>query len=205
MQTGRRKIWLVIISIILLSLVIGAAMLARSYPSKVTIEVSPADSVVTINGKKRGQGTINVRPGTYSIVASRQDFATQSKSISVVKGETKYVGLLLVSNSPATTNWYIDHPADAKKLEGISSKNFDLVSAEQTNRYPLIKSLPLIDQVYRIDYGRSLVHSDDPIAIAIYIKYYSEGGKQQALEWLKFKGYSPENLEIIYVNAEAQQ
>lgn len=204
MEPGRRKIWLIIIPLVLLALVIVAAFWARSYPSKITIEVSPADSVVTINGKKRNKGTINVRPGVYSIVFSRQGFTIESKSVSVAKGETKYVGVSLVSNSPATANWYTNHPSDAKMLEGISSKNYDLFSAEQTKKYPLIKNLPFIDRLYRVDYGRSQTYPNDPTAVAIYVKYYSELGKQQALEWLEFKGYSPNNIEIIYTNALAE-
>lgn len=204
MQPDRRKILLVIISTISIALVVTAVIWTRLYSSKITIQISPADSVVTINGKRRAQGTINVRPGTYSVVGSRQGFESQSKSVSVVKAEIKYVGLLLVSNSPATANWYIDHPSDAKILEGISSNNYDLFSTEQTKKYPLIKSLPFIDQLYRVDYGRSQASPNNLTAVGFYVKYYSELGKQQALEWLKFKGYEPESLEIIYIDTKAQ-
>lgn len=204
MQSSRKKIWLIIISVIIFSLIIGATIWARSYSAKITLEISPADSTITINDKKSNRGTIKVRPGIYKVAASKQGFSTISKSVDVAKGKSEYVGIVLVSNSPDTANWYVDHPSDAKLLEGISSKNFDLSSAVQTKNLPLIKSLPFIDQLYRIDYGRSQAHPDDPTAVAIYIKYYSEQGKQGALEWLKFKGYGPEKLEIIYINAKVQ-
>lgn len=207
MQPTRRKIWLIIVPLMIFLLVVGIGIgtWAQSYSAKVIVESSPADSMITINGKKRDQGAIKVRPGVHKIAVSKQGFTTVSRSVAVAKDESKYVGIALVPSSPATANWYIDHPSDGKLLEGISSKNFDLSSADQIKKLPLIKNLPFIDQLYRIDYGRSQAHPNDPTALAIYIEYYSEQGKQQALEWLKFKGYGPDKLEIIYTNAEAQQ
>lgn len=170
--------------------------------AKLTIQMAPASgSKININGKDRKAGVIKVKPGNYQVVISHPGFATSTRSVLVVKGDNKYIGVALVSNSSSTANWYKNNPGDERLAEAISSKNFAVLQSEQEKSLPLIKDLPLIDQQYRVDYGKSLKHPTDPAAVAIYVTYYSNDGKQQALDWLKFKGYTPSNTEVILKNA----
>lgn len=205
MQPNKRKIRLITILVPLLLIIIGVGVWFYLYSAKLSVEAVPSDSSLTINGEKRGQGTYRVRTGVYKIEASKQGFATESRSVLIGRGEKRYVGIALIPNSSTTTNWYASHPSDAKLLEKISSKNFDQLSADQIKKFPLIKNLPLIDRLFRIDYGPSKANPNNPTAIAFYVKYYSENGKQQAIEWLKFKGYDPNKLEVIYTNAATSQ
>jgi len=122
----------------------------------------------------------------------------------VSKGSDDYVGLVLGSNSPSTVNWYQTHPGDQQLSQVIGGKNFDLAAKRQSQKNPLIKSLPFVDQLYRVDYGQSQKHTSDPDAVGIYITYYSQAGKQQALDWIKFKGFDPSKLEIIYKDKTGQ-
>lgn len=166
-----------------------------------SIQFAPTSSAITVNGQNSRSGSLNVRPGSYKIVVSHSGFVEKSTSVTVAAGETKYVGFVLASNSPATANWYVDHADDQRLSEIITGKNISVDSTSQQTTLPIIKELPFIDNYYRIDYGVSKLHPSDPNAVALYVKYYSDEGKQQALDWLKFKGYDPAKLEIIYINA----
>jgi len=187
-------------------LVIGWLVHESSLSAKLTLEVAPkGSSKILINGKGRRAGEESLKPGTYVVSISHPGFTTASQSIVLRKGDSQYYGVALTSNIASTASWYIDHPADKKLAEGISSKNSDQLFKNQESRLPLIKDLPFIDLLYRIDYGPSIKKPNDSSAIAIYIKYYSAVGKQQAIDWLKFKGYSVDKLEVVYQDASTTQ
>ena len=166
----------------------------------VTIQVTPEDSIVTLNGKKVPTNNIEpvkVKPGTYKAVASRKGFADYTQTLTLKKGQTTYFGAMLISNDSSTANWYANHPADQKQVETISGKLFNQSAQNELAQTPLIQYLPFIDLQYRIDYGVSVAHPNDPNAVGIYITYYSPQGLDQALAWIKFKGYDPSKLELI--------
>lgn len=171
-----------------------------SLSAKLAVEAAPMDSTIKIDGRSVSASTYRVKPGTHVVSVSRPGFAAESKSFSPQKGEVLYAGFVLVSNSSSTASWYQAHSADQRLAEKISGRLFQQSSTAQIQKLPLIKSLPLIDQEFRIDFGQSKAHPNDPASVAIYITYYSDQGKQTALNWIKFKGYDPSKLEIIYVN-----
>lgn len=175
----------------------------RPLTAKLTIQVAPKSSVITLNGKKVKASIISVKPGEYKVSASHSGFAEKTQTIKLSKDASQYVGLVLISNATSTANWYSSHPEDQTLVEVITGKTVSNDSEAQQKTIPLIKELPFIDQLFRVDYGVSKLKPTDPSAVAIYIKYYSDAGKQEALDWLKFKGYEPSALEIIYVNAES--
>jgi hypothetical protein len=148
-------------------------------------------------------GIIRVRPGNAHVVVTKSGFASQTKSVTAQQGKIVSVSIALISNSATTANWYATHPEDQKELEIITGRSYNSGAEQSVQKTPLIASLPHIDNFYRVDYGQSQAHPDDPNATAIYITYYSQDGKQQALDWIKFKGFDPASLEIIYVDKAA--
>lgn len=186
---------------VLLTIFISIAVLIlreRSLSAKIEVEIAPSSSALFINDVRHKDGVVKVRPGSYAVVVSKSGFNTSRETITVFKGEAKYVGVALVSNSPSTADWYETHPLDAKKAEGISSKNFDIKTQQQAAKLPIIRELPWVDLLYRVDYGPSMKRPNDPESVALYITYYSESGKTQALQWLKFKSYTPDSTEMIF-------
>jgi len=186
--------------LLLLGFGVWSALNRRSFTTKIIIQVTPASSLITLGNNRIKAGTVGLRPDTYIIKASHDGFITDSKTVTVKSGSILYVGLALLSNSSSTATWYQDHPADQQLFEAITGKYFDIVTKSQLDTLPLVKYLPFIDLYYRVDYGQSKTHLNDPSAVALYITYYSMAGKQQALEWLKFKGYDPSLLDIIYTD-----
>ena len=170
--------------------------------SYIDLVVVPSGSSVKLDGKGVKSGLLAVAPGNHKIIVSRPGFSTQTENISLELKEQRFVGIGLLPNSPETRSWYRDHPDEQLILESISSRSFDQFSEDIVKKVPLVAELPFIDQLYRIDYGASRQQPSNPSAVAIYVKYYSQSGKQQAIDWIKFKGYDPANLEIIYEKAD---
>lgn len=166
----------------------------------ISITVIPGDSKITVDDeqKTRRQGTIRLLPGEHKLTISRSGFENTVIDITIEKGKTLAQELALEANSQEGLKWLRDHPDQAIKAEGISSRNYERSTKEIIKQNPIISILPFIDREYRIDYGQSVKTPDDKSAVAVYITFYTLNGKNQALEWLKFKGYDPEKLEIVY-------
>jgi len=170
----------------------------QTHTALLTVEAAPADSKITIGGKRAKNGLNALVPGEYVISVTHKGFAEQTKKVTVSKGVNDYQGFVLVPNSDTTANWYPAHPEDQRLVEGISSKTFDSSSKKREADFPLIKELPFIDNFFRVDYGKSERTPNDPSATAVYITLYNQAAKQDALDWIKSTGNDPDKLEIIY-------
>lgn len=195
--------YLAIIVILLVSSVALVLLHSSKLSAKLYLEVTPIKgSKIEILNKEYQTGQSSLSPGSYTVIFTHPGFTEVKKAVSLRKGDSRYIGVSLIPNDPSTVSWYTSHQLDRKLTEGISSKNYDQIFKDQLSSLPLIKELPFIDLLYRVDYGRSL-KTNSPNAVALYIKFYSPTGKQQALDWLKYKGYDPNKLEIIYTDSSA--
>jgi hypothetical protein len=166
----------------------------------VTIEMSPYSATLTVNGKKRKQGTLAVRPGIIKATASKKGFGTQTKSVSAIAGQTAYIGFPLISTDESTVTWYGTHKKDQSWFEHIVGKANIAEGETVLQQLPLAKELPYIGPglTYRIDYGEPLPGTSTP---GVYITAPTEEGHQNALAWLTRNGYNPSGLHIKYIQA----
>jgi len=170
----------------------------RQFTAKLNIQVTPKSALVTVNGKKSHDGIVAVKPGSYTVVASKTGFTNSGKTIPVAAGQTQYIGLALTSNSSDTANWY----SDQQLLEVITGKQFTENSQQSVQQVPLIQKLPYIGVAFefRVDYGAPLPNTSVP---GIYITAPTEQGHQDALTWIKNQGYDPSTLHIQYTQGPA--
>src|SRR5438270_11367257 len=68
----------------------------RQYTAKVTVEVAPTGSSLTLNGRSSKSGALRVKPGEYKISASKKGFATVTKDVNASKDRIQYVGIVLL-------------------------------------------------------------------------------------------------------------
>ena len=192
---------IIVISILLIASITAGLIYQGRYSATLDIEVTPSISVIKINGRVRGQGNIKVKPGDYYVTAEAKGFAGSSQKITVTKKQPGYVGMVLLSNSADTLNWYSTHPDDRKKAEGISSKNFDVGSKKQVDSNPFILKLPFIapGDEFKIDYSAPTATSGGKAVI--YIQALSDEAKADALLWIKGQGFDPKSLYIIYTGS----
>lgn len=201
-ETRRRLVIVIFIFILVSTAAIGIyTLMGRGWGgSFITIEVAPTGADLKLDGRGTRAGKHQVRSGTHKISASKIGFAIQTKYVEVRDGESRYLGIVLIPNTKETEEWYKRNESDGRLAEQINGGISDQVSSDINAKYPLIKELPFMDLEFRIDYGVSKQHKDDPTAIAFYIRHYTELAKKEALNWMKSKGYNPEKLEIIYIN-----
>lgn len=195
----------ILLFIALAVVVIGAIVFVAIYQNSrnkelsasIVLEVVPSGAKSTINGRGVREGTTKLKPGIAEVVITKKGFETARQTVVLKEGESKYLGFVLVSNSPSTADWYQKHPEDAKRAENLSSLNYDQVSSDDVKETPFILKLPFIssDEQFRIDYGQSDTDSNQ---IVIYISANSQEARNAALEWIRSVGYDPSTLNIVY-------
>ncbi len=162
--------------------------------------VVPDDIAVTVDGVKvASSGTVSTKPGQHTVTAKRSGFADQTQTVTLLQNEVKAIRWLLVPNSQEGYDWVKKHVTGSSDFEAKAGQAFDQTSQDLTQKYPIIASLPEIHPRWRIDYGKSVAHPNDPNALAIIITYGgSDVDKQNALNWMKQQSYNPSDYEIIY-------
>jgi hypothetical protein len=152
-----------------------------------------------MDGKKvNPNGTYHVKAGNHTLKASFAHFISKTSTFSIKVNEKKTVQLYLSPADDEGRNYLSLHPDQDHKISGISGAQTQQMYNQAQQKITFLNDLPWIDQYFRIDYGASQKSPNDPNAVAIYITYYSDAGKQQALDWIQRHGYDPSKLEIIY-------
>ena len=203
MNQNVRKLIYIAVAVVAVGLIASVFILGlQSRGKTATIEVQsavPDDINVTIDGNKvASTGKVSVEPGEHTLVAKRKGFEDQTHKVSVGALETKTVRLLLTPNGPEGSEWARAHPTQFLEYEGRAGQIQEQTSVNLTQKYPLIAHLPEVRSSWRVDYGRSVAHPNDPNALAITITYGGDIDKQNALDWIKSEGFNPNDYEIIY-------
>lgn len=190
---------------ILVVITVGLALVFPSSNSNpnVFIEIAPTDSSVFIDGKKVSGVKFNVKSGKHLIKAAFKGFGDNQQVFSVTGSEKTKLIVLLNPNSPDGAEYLRKYPDQQYKREALGGKLSAAVSKNIADATPITSSLPFIDLLFRIDYGPSLKYPKDNLASTIYITYYSPEAIVAAQNWIRFKGYDPNQLEIKYVDANA--
>ncbi len=167
--------------------------------AKVIISVAPEDSVVRLDGQITHHRTLYIKPGNHTFSASRTDFKDDSSTVNTKKGKTTNIYLLPQPVTAAALQFLKNNPKVQTEREGIASQKVAVTQALLLSKYPIIKYLPLVTRYYTINYGVSVKYPNDPDSIAIYVTS-DPANRDLALGWIKYKGFDPNKLEIIYNN-----
>jgi hypothetical protein len=106
--------------------------------------------------------------------------------------------MYLFSNSSEGRTWEMEHPDQELETEAEAGRRYQEMDDRVTQKYPIMQELPYIGPGFKVDYGASKAHPDDPEQLAFYIKLTDSEGKKKALEWLNGHGYNPAELELIF-------
>lgn len=169
---------------------------------KVVIYVAPSDSIVKLNtGKTIKPGTIYLKPGQYTVTATRDGFRTDSEPVTAQKGKSTSVYLLPEPVTPAAFQYLENNPTVQSQREGLASQKVAATQAFLQTKYPIIKYLPLTTRYYSINYGQSRKNPNDSSAIALYISS-NPADRDLALQWIRYKGFDPNKFEIVYQDTQ---
>src|SRR5882757_6156488 len=59
------------------------------------LKIAPSDSKATANGKKVGTGKNYLKPGSYVVKVTKQDFGTKERTVTIIKGKSASLGITL--------------------------------------------------------------------------------------------------------------
>ncbi len=176
------------------------SMQSRQRTATLTVQVVPSGSTVTVNGRGVRSSELKVKPGKYTVKASKKGFETYSEDFDIQKNDSKFFGAALVSNSPETANWYTDHPKDQQIAESISGTLVEQGSSEALSNAPLIRALPMIGAgyTYRIDYGYDRKLTGQDTMPVIYVSANTPEARQRALRWMRHQGVDLSDYKIVF-------
>lgn len=163
----------------------------------VRIRAIPADSEITINGKRGSSGSKKLVPGNYTFSATRGGFAKAESTITVTKeSEDINVRLLLTPVSEKAIKWASDHSDEYQELEAQAGEE----SAEQgeafNEKYPITSRLPFKNLLFSINYTTL----DTKNGFKILIEASTAKDRQYAIRQIKNWGYDPSDYEIVFTN-----
>lgn len=194
-----KKIVIVFSIIIILFVCITFTIFITNKSSTIKILTTPTYSNITINGKPIKDGTSSISPGTYIVSVSYPGFRTQSKRIIINNKHSVFVGVSLIPNSSKTSSFYSNNQYQEKIAESISSNNNITGSKLIIKNEPIIKFLPYIgpSAEYEINYKTNNSNPGNPY---IVISSATPIGKQDAMKWIRSKGFDPTYINIIFNN-----
>lgn len=199
MNSIQRRVLIVVAIIIPIAFIAWGIIEATT--SRVTVDAVPYDMELRLDGKQVPAygGPVRMAPGSHEFVAKRNGFGERTIKFDIKAGENKDMQVYLYPNSAEGEKWLKENPEQATKLEGETGKQLREQSSQRTIKYPILEQLPVIDPTFRIDYGVSKKNPDDPSSVALYIQALDQEGRNNAIDWIRYNGYKPEDYEIIYV------
>jgi hypothetical protein len=189
-------------TVVLLLIILGTALfitLDRMNKTAVSLNIFPNDAHMTINDQSVKSGTVYLKPGTYTIKASRGGFEDESKTITVEKSE-QTVAMIMIPASEAAKQWVQDHQVEYNQIQGLGEKVAHEKGKEFNNRNPIAKDLPYRTFIYTIGYQAD---PTDPSGNSIILTIDApEGYRQAALYRIRQLGYDPTDFNIIFRDYE---
>jgi hypothetical protein len=209
MNNRRRKLLIITgVSVLVLFVAFGLfSALQHRGEIKVRLVVAPKDSSLTLNGQPTKSGTLYLKPGVYTVKASRQYFTDVTEKIDTRElGPEPSIYLLPGADTPEALKWLEDHPEDEELREAIGASRAIQESQDTLKKYPVVEKLPYKTLDYKIDY--SLVNDELQLQISLYPIATTPGSalydqqveefKQKALTYLKSQGVDLANTKIEY-------
>ncbi len=195
-QNQSRTTPLLLVLIVLVVLIGGIySILNRHGTTKISIDVLPKDSQISINGTKTGSTTHYLKPGTYKLTASRSGFTTATSDITIKPGDgPKNVRLLPTPADPGAITWASEHAAEYQKLESGAGAETQDEGEEFEKKFPISRVLPYKNLLFSIDYSTNNTKNGFKIIVSADTAVDRQYAVKQIQDW----GYSPGDYQIEF-------
>lgn len=187
---------LIFILAILVPLVVILAIFYFGSPTNkgkvaVTIDVVPSDSKITVDNTPSHKGTVWMKPGSYTFVASRDGFS-DAKVTTVISDTNNYIALNPTAVSSAAKKWASDY---GYEIDGLGTRAFEEAGKQAVKSWPLISKLPYTTDDFKIAYNYS---KSDSSGIYIIVTGADADGRTKALQWIHDSGYDPADYVFVF-------
>lgn len=195
----KRKFIFILVGFGLLCAVIifVSIVLSRTTKIPVTLAVVPSDATITLNGKSVSGGEISIKPGDYTLNASKPGFADYTLDIKIDQ-KNQFIPVLLTPVSPDAQVWARNNQDAYMKVEGKAGMAANQKGQTLRDSNPIIDKLPFSNLLFTIGYRAD---TSDPSGKSIVIEIDAiDGYRQEALNQLYQWGYDPTTLKIEFKN-----
>jgi hypothetical protein len=193
-------ILVIITSVLVVGIIAYNYIYNKIYSVTLTLQVAPNDATITLNDKPITSGKHRLKPDDYTISVSRDGFIFQEQTISTADKDITTISIALLP-SDGNYQWYADHPEDGIILDTVVSERFDESLQKATEKYPILKYIPYSNESGGLKYTITPEYDTD---LKIFIKlntcstYSAEVYKTEALDWMKSKGFNPDDFDIEF-------
>jgi hypothetical protein len=193
------KMVMFIIAGLLLFVILLVMIIFNRKDGNLELIVLPDDAKITIDGKRRKPGKINLGTGKHEIVMSRDGFEEKRETFEIKANETRKLSYLMKANSVAGTDWLRDNQAKIVESEVLDPVTTTGAGGVIQDKYPVVKRLPFIDPRFRIDYGTA---SKDNAEIIIYIRANTPERRRIALSLFQFWVGDISDYNIVFISKD---
>lgn len=168
----------------------------RQGKTRVTIDVVPVNSLITIDGRNVKGSVQYIQPGEHTFTAHITGFSDDTRKVNIGTSETT-VYLLPAPFTTDAQNWIKNNPDFQSQREGIAGQIANQRGEALRAANPLINQLPYVpdDMLFSLDYTTT---RDDPPTIYYTISNSSPDGRKEALSWLRSVNVDPATIDLRY-------
>lgn len=169
----------------------------------VKIVVAPSDAVIIINNRTYHQKNIKLPVNqTYHVTIKRDGFQDKIFNLKTLKKpQFSYDNTIYGALNPLTDNAkkiQEQHIQDYQQIEGLIGSTIDQQITKSTQKFPIIKHLPLVEYNYHIGYYQE----GEELIISIYSDYHNF---IHALNHLQLLDKDLSNYRIEFYDQQTKQ
>lgn len=176
---SRKTLILSLVILLALASVAGIVYLYVLPKANVQIITSPRSSIIKIGDQQiEREKPTYVKKGTYQLSIEAPDFTSIHKQI-VIDDNLKTYSFCLAPTNKTLERYLEEHPEDALTCEAAGGQEYNELTRQALEAYPILEKLPYEDGTFIIGQSRGQTNE-----IILTIHYSTERSKREALEWL---------------------
>lgn len=174
--------------------------ISRSGKEAVTVYLVPSDATLTANGERISAGTAYLKPGNYTVKASKDGFREYSTQVTINAPNQTEIDIALGPVSEEAKKWVAEHQDLYLAYEGRVGGRANKRGEAFSEKNPITSRLPVTNLLYSIGYRSD---TSDPSGNSIIIEIdTTRGYRRAALEKIREIGYDPTDYKINFTNYE---
>jgi hypothetical protein len=179
----------------------GYNLIMRVDKEPVTVHLIPSDTKLLVNNVQVSEGTTYLKPGTYTLKATRNGFESIDQKVIIDKPNKAVIDLALTPLTEAALKWQHDHAELYYAFEGRTATQAREEGEAFTAANPITDKLPFENFIYTIGYRTdSADASGNSIILSIDA---ATGYRNAAIDKIRELGYDPTNFKIEFNDYES--
>ena len=182
--------------------IIGLVVYSLVPKTQLLFSVAPHQVMVNFDGQNRqvtSGSKIGVKPGTYKITVSRDQFDSYNLSVTVASGKTSEVLVALDPQTDAAKE-LLNNKESQDIIQRFNGNKMDDYQQQLKKDFPIINILPIQQRLYYIYPCQSQKYPKDTTKLAICVDITADEVKPYVETYIQSKGYDLNNYEVIWNN-----